>query len=127
MPELEKRISGDWIEIREKSNDFHGLLDAFGLPASALLTAADRLRLCVEQGIVEFKRQHLGPVLVALETARYTSLAADEMAVHEGSLSLLLLTLLVQRLLSAGLIPMAKPREEKHDFGVDALQVNDIV
>jgi hypothetical protein len=127
MPELEKRISGDWIEIREKSNDFHGLLDAFGLPASALLTAADRLRLSVEQGVVEFKRQHLGPVLVALETARYKSIAADEMAVHEGSLSLLLLTILVQRLLSAGLIPMARPREGKHDFGVDALQVNEIV
>ena len=57
MPDLEKRISGDWIELREKSNDFYALLDAFGLRrVRAPDRASDRLRLSVEQGIVEYKR-----------------------------------------------------------------------
>jgi hypothetical protein len=127
MAELEKRISGDWIEIREKSNDFHALLEALALPPHELKAAADRLRHSVEQGIVEFKRLMLSPVLVALETARYRTLAPDDLAVQEKSLSLLLFTVLVQRMLCTELVPMARPPAAKRDFGVESLQVNAIL
>jgi hypothetical protein len=127
MIELEKRISGDWIEIRQKSNDLYGLLESFAIPPTDLKLAADRLRLSVEQGIVEFKRLMMSPVLVALETARYTSLPADDMAEHERSLSVLLLAILVQRLLSSQLLPLSRPQEEKRDFGIGSLPVNAIV
>jgi hypothetical protein len=127
MVELEKRISGDWIDIREKSNDFHALLDAFAVPPADLKGAADRLRLCVENGIVEFKRVTLSPVLVLLETARYKSLAAEDMAVQEKSLSTLLLAILVQRLLCSEVLPLARSPEGRRDFGVDSLQVNAIL
>ena len=69
----------------------------------------------------------LAPVLVALETARYKSLAADDMeragevprraparhprpapALHGGT-------------------PLVRPREEKRDFGVESLQVGAIL
>ena len=123
MPDLEKRISGDWIEIREKANDFHSLLDMLDVPPQQLRAAADKLRLSVEQGVVEFKRVLLSPVLVALETARYKSLAAEDMSAQEKSLTVLLLSVLVQRLLCMELLPMARPREEKRSLGVETIPV----
>ena len=113
MVELEKRISGDWIELREKAEDFHALLDVLALTPAELRNAATRLRLSVEQGIIEFKRTMLSPVLVALETARYKSLDGDEMTEQERTLSFLLFSVLVQRLLAADLLPRSRPREER--------------
>ncbi len=123
MLDLDKRISGDWIEIREKANDFHSLLDMLAVPPHHLRAAADKLRLCVEQGVVEFKRALLSPVLVALETARYKSLAADDMSAQEKSLTVLLLSILVERLLCMELLPLARPREVKHGLGVETMPV----
>jgi hypothetical protein len=127
MVELEKRISGDWIELKGAANDFHLLLDALAVPPHELKAATDKLRLSVEQGIVEFKRTLLLPVLVALETARYKSLAGEEMTGHERFLTSLLLVILVQRLLCAELLPMARPQEAKRTFGVESLQVGAIL
>ncbi len=127
MADLEKRISGDWIEIREKANDLYALLDLLGLPARQLLTAADTLRHCVEQGMVEFKRTLLAPTLVALEGARFKSLEAGEMETQEKTLASLVLAVLVQRLLCTEVLPLARPTAPKASFGVESLQVSAIL
>jgi hypothetical protein len=127
MPDLDKRISGDWIELREKANDLYTLLDALAVPPHQLLAAADTLRHSVEQGVVEFKRTLLSPVLVALEAARYKSLATDDLGAQEKSLAVLLLAVLVQRLFCVEILPLARPQEEKRDFGVESLQVSAIL
>jgi hypothetical protein len=127
MPDLDKRISGDWIELREKANDLYTLLEVLAVPPHQLAASAEMLRHSVEQGVVEFKRTLLSPVLVALETARYKSLAADDMEAQEKSLAVLLLSVLVQRLFCTDVLPLARPHEEKRDFGVEALQVSSIL
>ncbi len=127
MPDLEKKISGDWIDLREKANDLYTLLAVLAVPPHQLLSAAEALRFSVEQGIVEFKRTQLSPVLVALEGARYTSLAGDDMGAQEKSLTVLLLTILIQRLYCLEVLPLARPHEEKRVFGVEALQVSAIL
>ena len=127
MSDLEKRISGDWIELREKANDLHTLLDALAVAPHQMRAAADALRHSVEQGIIEYKRTTFAPVLVALETARYKSLAPDDMGAQEKSLDVLVLAILVQRLFCMESIPLARPRDEKRDFGVDSLQVGAIL
>jgi len=127
MSDLEKRISGDWIELREKANELHTLLDALDVPPHQLRASSDVLRRSVEQGIVEFKRTMFAPVLVALEAARYKSLAPDDMGAQEKSLSVLLLAILVQRLFCMESLPLVRPQEEKRDFGVDSLQVGAIL
>jgi hypothetical protein len=127
MVELEKRISGDWIELKERANDYHSLLDFLALSPPQLAEAAARLRLSVEQGIIEYKRTCLSPVLVALETARYKSLVVEEMLLQEKSLTLLLFTVLVQRLLASELLPLAKRSEDRKSFGVEQMQVNVIL
>ena len=125
MVELEKRISGDWFELREKAGDFHALLDILRLSPAELRDAASKLRLSVEQGIIEFKRTVLTPVLVALETARYKSLEGDEMVEQERPLTGLLFCILVQRLLAADLLPLARQRDQAVSAG--SLEVSSIV
>jgi hypothetical protein len=127
MVELEKRISGDWIELKEKANSFHDLLAALAVPSRELMATATKLRLSVEQGIVEFKRSMLSPVLVALETVRYKSLAGEELAAQEKSLAALLLVIFIQRLVCTDALPVSRPREEKHSLDVGSLQVSAIL
>jgi hypothetical protein len=127
MIDLARRISGDWIALKENLNDLYALLDAFKVTASELRAESEHLRLSVESGIVEYKRSRLAPVLSGLETARFRTLALEEIAGHERDLTLLLFTVLVQRLLALDLLPVQKPPEQKSDFGVDGMQVNVIL
>ena len=127
MAELDLRISGDWIELKGKSNDLHALIDMLDIPSYELKGAAEMLRHSVEQGIVEYKRALLMPVLVALETARYKSLAGQEMTTHEKSLAVLLLAILLQRLLCTEVLPLSREPEEKRSFGVESMQVDAIL
>jgi hypothetical protein len=126
MVELEKRITGDWIDIRDKLGDLDGLLQLLGLSPAELKAAADALRLSMEQGIVEFKRSTLSPVLAVLETVRYKSLAVDEIHEQERILTRLLLTVLIQRLVAMELIPISKI-PEKREIDIDSMQVNVIL
>jgi len=127
MPELDKRISGDWIELRGKANDFHALLEVLAVPTYDLRSTAEALKLSVEGGVVEFKRAVLSPVFAALEAARYKSLAVEELGKQEKSLTSLLLVILIQRLIVVDALPLARPREEKRSFGAEALQVGTIL
>jgi hypothetical protein len=127
MIDLARRISGDWITLKGKANDLSELFEEFGITASELKAENERLRLAVESGIVEYKRTRLAPVLAGLETARFKTLALEEIAGHERVLTLLLVTVLVQRMIALGLIPLQKPAETKTDFGVDGMQVNVIL
>jgi len=61
MIDLARRISGDWIALKEKLNDLYALLDVFGVTASELRAESVHLRLSVESGIVEYKRSRLAP------------------------------------------------------------------
>ena len=53
MIDLARRISGDWIALKEKANDLYALLDVFAITARELRAEIDLLRLSVESGIVE--------------------------------------------------------------------------
>jgi hypothetical protein len=127
MVDLEKKISGDWIELKEALNDIHSLLDFLAVLPAQLAEASARLRLSVEQGIIEYKRTCLSPVLVALETARYKSLGVEEILAQEKALTLLLFTVLVQRLLASEQLPLTRRAEDRKSFGVEDMQVNVIL
>jgi hypothetical protein len=127
MVELDKRITGDWIELKEAAGDPRQLLEFLALPPGDLAQAAARLRLSVEQGIIEYKRTCLSPILVSLETARYKSLAVEEILAQEKSLSLLLYTVLVQRLIALEQIPLTRRTGDRTSFGVESMQVNVIL
>jgi hypothetical protein len=127
MPELEKKISGDWIDVKAVMGDLYGLQDLLVLPLPEIKSTTERLRFSVEQGIIEFKRALLSPVLSVLETARFKTLEAPEIGEQERSLTQLLFVVMVQRLLAMEIVPLSKAPETKRDFGIGDMQVNVIL
>ncbi len=127
MFDLEKRISGDWIDLKRTLNDPIGIQDLLKLSAAELRTTAERLRFSVEQGIIEFKRSVISPVLSVLETARFKTLETLEIAEQERVLTQLLFVVLLQRLLALEIVPLARGPESKRDFGIADMQVNVIL
>ena len=108
MVELERRISGDWIEAREAASDQHALIKLFRLNADRLHDIARSLRLCVEEGVLEYKGALLRPVFVSLEAMQYQSVSFVELELHDRPLENLLFVILLQRLVCSGVI--APPR-----------------
>jgi hypothetical protein len=127
MSDLEKRISGDWIDLRERSNDLYELLEALAIPSYEMRAAANTLRFCVEQGLIEHKRTVLNTVYSVLEAARFTSIPGEDLAAQERSLGALLLVVLVQRLLCSSVIPLARQPEDKSAPGAEGIPVGAIL
>ena len=67
MPETEKLITGDWIEIREASKDLYSLIAYFKPSADIINNQINLILDSVEGGLVEYKRLSLMPVFIALE------------------------------------------------------------
>jgi AraC-like DNA-binding protein len=126
MIDLERRISGDWIEAREASSDQYTLTHFFQLDFDRLHDIARSLRLSVEEGVLEYKGSILRPVFVALENMQYQSVRFEELAAHERPLEELLFTTLLQRLVCTGAILPAKIKLAQ-PVSTDALQVNAIL
>ncbi len=79
--DLEKRVSGDWFDIREAAGDPLTAARAAGLDGEELRRTAARLRDSVEGGILEYKRTLLRAVLTPLKSLVYDSRALS--GIHE--------------------------------------------
>ncbi|OHD21946.1 MAG: hypothetical protein A2064_05090 [Spirochaetes bacterium GWB1_66_5] len=110
MVELERRISGDWIEAREAAADQYTLSKFFQLTPERLHDIARSLRLCVEEGVLEYKGALLRPVFISLEAMQYQSVSFVELELHDRPLENLLFVILLQRLVCSGVITLSKGR-----------------
>jgi len=126
MVGLEKRISGDWIDVREAGADAYTLSGLFKFSAQRLGKVAADLRLCVEEGLLEYKLSVLRPVFASLEALQYQSVSSEALGAHEEPLEELLLVMLLQRLLCAGTIPLARARPPR-PVSAEGLQVGAIL
>ncbi len=128
MVDLERRISGDWIEAREAAADQYALVKFFSLDADRLHDIARSLRLCVEEGVLEYKGALLRPVFVSLEAMQYQSVSFVELELHDRPLENLLFVVLLQRLVCSGAIAPAKGKAVQHisaeHIPVDAILAN---
>jgi hypothetical protein len=128
MVELERRISGDWIEARETAADQYKLCQFFHLTAERLHDIAHSLRLSVEEGVLEYKRALLRPVFVSLEAMQYQSVSFVELQLHDHPLEDLLFVILLQRLICSGTIAPAKTKPVQNisadHIPVDAILAN---
>jgi hypothetical protein len=128
MVDLERRISGDWIEAREAASDQYALIRFFSLDADRLHDIARSLRLCVEEGILEYKGGLLRPVFVSLEAMQYQSVSFVELELHDRPLESLLFVILLQRLICTGSIALTKGRPVRQisadHIPVDAILAN---
>jgi len=126
MVELERRISGDWIEAREAAADQYSLSKFFQLTAERLHDIARSLRLCVEEGVLEYKGALLRPVFVSLEAMQYQSVSFVELELHDRPLENLLFVILLQRLVCSGVIAPARGRTVGY-IPTEAIGVNAIL
>jgi len=128
MSDLDKRISGDWIDAKEKMGDTHALIEYMGITAADLKDLASRLRLAVEGGIVEYKHAALAPVFTVLESARFKSLSQDDILALEKPLAMLQFAILAQRLIALDALPWRRPEAaEAPDFSVGQMNMNAIL
>ena len=117
MEDLSKQIAGDWFDIREKSDNLYDLEDSFSPTAEDIRILIQEIRLSVEEGIIEYKRQVVLPIFSFFESLKYDSKGLENLPQQAVKLSPLIYAILIQRLLCRGIIPLKKekhsPQEQK--------------
>jgi hypothetical protein len=108
MDLLEKRITSDWIEIREKLNTPARMKAYLKLEDMKLAPLPDELRACTMAGIVEFKKRLGGSVFNFLTRLTYTTPNQTEILGAEADLRLLIYILCLQTQFATGQIKPAK-------------------
>ncbi len=128
MSDLDKRITGDWFDIREAYQDYVMLDQKFRLSDADIRAHIDKLKFSVEQGIVEYKRSALGPLYRMLESTKYQSLSAEQIGAQLREMSTLLFIVLIQRLLAEGIARFAARRKASEEqIDPDDLKLKDIL
>ncbi len=128
MQELEKKVAGDWFDIKEKAENIFDLHEQFKLSVQQIKNLIQEVRLSVEGGILEYKRKVINPVFPFLEALKYDSKHFDELDKHAASLTPLIYAVLIQRLIARGTIPIKKKKvavESEREKGLKAI-VTDI-
>lgn len=111
MDLLEKRITSDWIEIREKLNTPVRMKAYLKLDDMKLSSVPDELRNSTLGGIVEFKKKVAGSVFNFLTRLTYTTPNQTEILGAESDIRLLILILCFQTQFATGQMKPAKEAE----------------
>lgn len=102
MSELNKAISGDWYEIRNALDDPDKLIEYLEISADEFVKAADTLRLSLDEGVVEYKRELLRKTMQPLQSLKWDSKAISNLETEIRSSAISILTPAVQRLFASG-------------------------
>lgn len=105
---LEKRISGDWIDLREASKDQFALIEHLKISSQDMNNSAQDLQHAVEEGLLEYKNVALRRAFITLEAVQFQSVRFEELQAREKPLTELLFVILIQRLLCSGVVPLSK-------------------
>jgi hypothetical protein len=127
MVDVERRVSGDWIDIRELGKDTFALKDYFKIPEQDLKIQLEKLQFSVEQGIVEYKRASLGPLFRMLDSSRYQN-PEQEIIVKQVQYSqALLYIVLLQRLIAEGSLKLSHAKIKDEGISTADLNLKDII
>jgi len=126
MKHLEKRITGDWIDIREAGGDHYSLQEFLSIKVPDINSQISALSASIDEGAPEYKRTLLHSVFLTLESAKFQSLSTDELEAHRPKLGGLLFTTLVQKLLCSGTIPVGR-REKPEEIATEGIELNTII
>jgi len=117
MDLLEKRITSDWIEIREKLNTPVRMKAYLKLEERKLATLPDDLRAATIGGIVDFKKKLAGSVFNFLTRLSYTTPDQTEILGSEADIRVLIFILCLQTQFATGQI---KPPKDEESPGPNA-------
>jgi len=109
MDLLEKRITSDWIEVREKLNTPGRMKAYLKLDEVKLSSIPDELKTSTLSGIVEFKKRLSGSVFSFLTKLTYTTPNQNEILGAEADIRVLLYLLCLQTQFATGQL---KPTRE---------------
>jgi hypothetical protein len=126
MQDLERRISGDWFDLREAGKDQYALIEYLGLSAQDLGRLAEELRGAVEEGLIEYKDMILRRTFITLEAVQFQSVRFEELQTREQPLKDLVFIIMLQRLLCTGVIPLPKSKEGQ-SLSPDELEVGAVL
>jgi len=112
MRELEKKITGDWADIKQAALNLHTLQEYFKLTNEELKTQYNRLKYSVEQGIIEYKRAILTPIFNILQDMKFRSIGFDVLKTHKRNLDAAIFVILIQRLFSSGILSLRRLKPE---------------
>ena len=126
MYDLERRISGDWIDLREAGKDQYTLIEYLGMSSQALETLAEELRRAVEEGLIEYKGMILRRTFITLEAVQFQSVRFEELQAREQPLKDLVFVILLQRLLCSGVIPLPKSKAGE-SLSADDIEANAVL
>jgi hypothetical protein len=126
MHDLERRISGDWIDLREAARDQYALIEYLGITSQTLDGLAQELHRAVEEGLIEYKEVILRRTFITLEAVQFQSVRFEELQAREQPLKDLLFIILLQRLLCTGVIPLSRSKPAQ-DLSPDDLEVNAVL
>jgi hypothetical protein len=126
MQDLERRISGDWFDLREAGKDQYALIEYLGLSAQDLGRLVEELRGAVEEGLIEYKDMILRRTFITLEAVQFQSVRFEELQTREQPLKDLVFIIMLQRLLCTGVIPLPKSKEGQ-SLSPDELEVGAVL
>ncbi len=121
MKDLEKRIVGDWVDIREAYKHLFSIVEYFKLERAELVSIIEKLNIASEQGIVEYKRAGLYEFYRSIEDVRYKSFGIEKLTSNKALVRHVLFVTLVQRLIAAGTIPLSGRAEAR--LNIDDVEI----
>ncbi|TVR59726.1 MAG: hypothetical protein EA426_06655 [Spirochaetaceae bacterium] len=121
-----RRVTGDWIEIREAARDIDNLKKVIGVSEAVLTSHAAALRAAVEGGVVEFKKTVLRDVFAVLREVKYRTVDHAQLRRLEDSLGGSIFATLLQRLIADGTLPHAGAKK-KPIAELDEMRITDVV
>jgi hypothetical protein len=127
MKDVEKRVSGDWIDIRELSRDYFTLKNYFRIPDGDIEIQIGKLKFAIEHGIVEYKRASLSPLFRTLENSRYQNPGMDVIEEQIRYNRALLFVTLIQRLFAEGTLKLAREKVKEEEISTGDLNLKDIL
>jgi len=127
MDQLERRIKGDWFEIREATQEYNALKSYFHIADEDIKTHINKLKYSVEGGIVEYKRGTLSPLFRVLENTKYQSLGIDILESQIRFVHVLLYITLIQRLFAEGNLKFSKKKKKGEEISPEDLNFKHIL
>lgn len=122
--ELQSRISGDWIELRNAGRDPEQLEELLGLSSHAPF--AREIASSVEGGVVEAKRRRLAKLFEVLEDIKYRSKSMGQLEAQVGSIASLIFAIFAERGLLEGSIALPSERDDTSENQTERVKQKEI-
>jgi hypothetical protein len=123
MSELEKKIIGDWVDVRESSKHLYMVAEHFKLSKEEIVSIIRNLEIANEFGIVEYKKACLTEFFRALEDIRYKSVGLDKLSNNKDRIRHLVYVTLIQRLITSGTVSLSVKAGAEANLSADNIEI----